>query len=96
MPKVNRVHEESIVSHGDHLLNKEELDTKHLAALDSKALVSWNSPERVFKSRSTKYFINNCKCFLRCNRQVNFCRIQKLQSRAILTIDTECMKMVLH
>lgn len=46
--------------HADHftgrLLSKEELDAKHVAALDSKAIISWKSPVRVFKARSKKYF----------------------------------------
>lgn len=57
MPKFKHSREEPAVHHGDHLLSKEELDTKHLAALDSKSLVAWKSPERVFKARSKKYFI---------------------------------------
>src|SRR3990167_1549243 len=46
--------------HIDHytgrVLSKEELDAKHVAALEAKTLVSWKSPERIFKSRSKKYF----------------------------------------
>lgn len=46
--------------HEDHrtgrLLSKEELDAKHAAALDSKSIISWKSPVRVFKARSKKYF----------------------------------------
>lgn len=47
-------------THVDHhvgrVLSKEELDAKHQAALEAKAIVSWKSPERVFKARSKKYF----------------------------------------
>ena len=38
------------------VLSKEELDAKHQAALEAKAIVSWKSPVRVFKARSKKYF----------------------------------------
>ena len=41
----------------DFSLTKEELDAKHLSALDSKAIISWKSPVRVFKARSRKYFV---------------------------------------
>ena len=46
--------------HEDHqtgrILSKEELDAKHVAALDAKSIISWKSPVRVFKARSKKYF----------------------------------------
>src|SRR3990167_8731884 len=46
--------------HIDHhkgvVLSKEELDAKHVAALEAKAIVSWKSPVRIFKARSKKYF----------------------------------------
>jgi len=35
---------------------KEELDAKHQAALESKSIVSWKSPVRIFKARSKRYF----------------------------------------
>lgn len=38
------------------VLSKEELDAKHQAALEAKAIVSWKSPVRIFKPRSKKYF----------------------------------------
>ena len=41
----------------DRILNQEELDAKHEAALESKAIITWKSPVRVFKARSRKYFI---------------------------------------
>ena len=37
--------------------SREELDTKHLAALEAKSIISWKSPVRVFKARSQKYFV---------------------------------------
>ena len=41
----------------DHrVLSKEELDAKHQAALDEKNIISWKSPERIFKARSKRYF----------------------------------------
>jgi len=42
--------------HTGRILSKEELDAKHEAALEAKAIVTWKSPERIFKSRSKKYF----------------------------------------
>ena len=46
--------------HVDHhegkILSREELDAKHVAALEAKAIVSWKSPVRIFKPRSKKYF----------------------------------------
>ena len=41
----------------DRILNQEELDAKHEAALESKAIITWKSPVRVFKARSRKYFV---------------------------------------
>src|SRR3989338_3880293 len=45
--------------HVDHhvgrILSKEELDAKHQAALEAKSIVSWKSPERIFKARSKKF-----------------------------------------
>ena len=42
--------------HVGRILSKEELDAKHLAALEAKAIIAWKSPERIFKARSKKYF----------------------------------------
>lgn len=46
--------------HEDHytgrILTGEELDAKHAAALDAKAIIFWKSPVRVFRARSKKYF----------------------------------------
>ena len=42
--------------HVGRILSKEELDAKHQAALEAKSIVSWKSPERIFKARSKKYF----------------------------------------
>ena len=46
--------------HEDHhtgrILSREELDAKHQAALEAKTIVSWKSPDRIFKARSKKYF----------------------------------------
>ncbi len=41
----------------ERVLSKEELDTKHLVALEAKNIISWKSPVRVFKARSRQYFI---------------------------------------
>lgn len=49
--------EKAVDHEDDRLLSKEELDTKHLAALDSKTIISWKSPVRVYKARSRRYFI---------------------------------------
>lgn len=35
----------------------DELDAKHVAALDSKSIIFWKSPVRVFKARSKRYFV---------------------------------------
>ena len=43
--------------HQGKVLSREELDAKHEAAMEAKAVISWISPERVFKARSSKYFI---------------------------------------
>lgn len=45
------------VHHSERILSPEELDAKHKAALESKTIISWKSPVRVFKARSRKYFI---------------------------------------
>jgi len=46
--------------HIDHhkgvVLSKEELDAKHVAALEAKSIVFWKSPVRIFKARSKRYF----------------------------------------
>src|SRR3990167_10635508 len=42
--------------HQGRVLSREELDAKHEAAMEAKSLISWKSPERVFKARSQKYF----------------------------------------
>ena len=42
--------------HTGRILSKEELDAKHEAALEAKALITWKSPERIFKARSKTYF----------------------------------------
>ncbi len=56
MPTFNK--SEPVFDHNaDKILSREELDTKHAAALDSKSIISWKSPERVFKARSKKYFV---------------------------------------
>lgn len=57
MPKFTRREEEHKEKENLRQLSKEELDTKHLAALEAKSIVSWKSPERVFKARSKKYFV---------------------------------------
>lgn len=41
----------------ERILSREELDAKHLAALDTKSVIGWKSPVRIFKARSRKYFI---------------------------------------
>jgi len=56
MPKFHQS-EKHIDHHSGAELTKQELDAKHLAALDAKSIVSWKSPSRVFKARSQKYFI---------------------------------------
>ncbi|OGD92854.1 hypothetical protein A2697_05265 [Candidatus Curtissbacteria bacterium RIFCSPHIGHO2_01_FULL_41_44] len=55
MPKFHKTdhHEDH---HTGRILSKEELDAKHAAALEAKAIISWKSPERIFKARSKKYF----------------------------------------
>ncbi len=60
MPKFIRKRESEVVhtdGYFERALSKEELDTKHLAALEAKSIISWKSPERVFKARSKKYFV---------------------------------------
>lgn len=49
--------EQGNIHHVEKTLSKEELDTKHAAALEARPLISWVSPDRVFKARSTKYFV---------------------------------------
>ncbi len=41
----------------ERILSREELDTKHQAALDANTIISWKSPVRVFKARSRQYFV---------------------------------------
>lgn len=43
--------------HQGKILSKEELDAKHEAAMEAKSVISWKSPERVFRARSQKYFV---------------------------------------
>jgi len=38
-------------------ITKDELDAKHLAALEAKSIIFWKSPVRIFKARSRKYFV---------------------------------------
>ena len=52
-----RKSEHHLDHHTDRVLSKEELDAKHQAALEAKSIVSWKSPERIFKARSQKYFV---------------------------------------
>jgi len=52
-----RKSENSIDHEAGRILSKEELDAKHLAALEAKSIISWKSPVRVFKARSRRYFI---------------------------------------
>ncbi len=49
--------EAEVSHHTERILSPEELDAKHKAALESKTIISWKSPVRVFKARSRKYFI---------------------------------------
>ena len=51
-----RKSEHHIDHHVGRILSKEELDAKHEAALEAKAVVSWKSPDRIFKARSKRYF----------------------------------------
>lgn len=58
MPKFKRrTEEKERVTVKERTLTSEELDTKHQAALDSKSIISWRSPVRVYKARSRKYFV---------------------------------------
>lgn len=41
----------------ERVLSREELDTKHQAALEANNIISWKSPVRVFKARSRQYFV---------------------------------------
>jgi hypothetical protein len=52
-----RKSEQAIDHYADRFLSKEELDAKHLVALDAKSIISWKSPVRVFRARSRRYFI---------------------------------------
>ena len=52
-----RKNEPVVDHHQGKVLSKEEIDAKHQAALEAKAIISWKSAERVFKARSKKYFI---------------------------------------
>lgn len=45
------------LEHTERVLSKEELDAKHQAAFEAKAIVSWKSPVRIFKPRPQKYFV---------------------------------------
>lgn len=56
MPKFRK--SETVVDHeAGRILSHEELDAKHLAALEVKSIISWKSPVRVFKARSRRYFV---------------------------------------
>ena len=52
-----RKNEPVVDHHRGKILSSEELDAKHQAALDAKAIISWKSAVRVFRARSRKYFI---------------------------------------
>ena len=52
-----RKSEHAIDHEDDRILSKEELDTKHVAALEAKSVISWKSPVRVYKARTRRYFI---------------------------------------
>ena len=56
MPKFKR-NEQVPENENERALSKEELDTKHQAALESNNIISWKSPVRVFKARSRQYFV---------------------------------------
>ena len=51
-----RKNEPVVDHHQGRVLSREELDAKHEAAMEAKSLISWKSPERVFRARSQKYF----------------------------------------
>jgi len=51
-----RKSEHRIDHHKGVILSKEELDAKYEAALEAKSIISWKSPDRIFKARSKKYF----------------------------------------
>lgn len=55
MPLFQKV-EQFLDQHGGRVLSKEELDAKHAAALSAKAVISWKSPDRVFRPRSSGFF----------------------------------------
>src|SRR3989344_2567444 len=52
-----RRNEPVVDHHQGRVLSREELDAKHEAAMEAKSIISWKSPERVFKARSQSYFI---------------------------------------
>ena len=56
MPKFKR-NEQVPENENERALSKEELDTKHQAALEANNIISWKSPVRVFKARSRQYFV---------------------------------------
>src|SRR3989344_5926301 len=56
MPKFKRSEQDPEIDDG-RVLSREELDTKHRAALESKTIIFWKSPVRVFKARSRQYFV---------------------------------------
>lgn len=56
MPKFKR-NDQVPENENERVLSKEELDTKHQAALESNNIISWKSPVRVFKARSRQYFV---------------------------------------
>lgn len=39
------------------VLSQDEVDAKHAAALETKSIIFWKSPVRVYKARSRKYFV---------------------------------------
>ncbi len=56
MPKFKR-NEQVPENENERALSREELDTKHQAALEANNIISWKSPVRVFKARSRQYFV---------------------------------------
>ena len=56
MAKFKR-NEQVLENENERALSKEELDTKHQAALEANTIISWKSPVRVFKARSRQYFV---------------------------------------
>lgn len=57
MPSFNRKNEQVQDHESERVLTSEEVDAKHQAAMDSKSIIAWKSPVRVFKARSRKYFV---------------------------------------